>query len=49
MNPPIAIPEKFCRKIVYDKEKCIGYTLCLTVCPSETIVFKDEEKKSRFI
>lgn len=47
MNPPIGTPEKFRGKIVYDKEKCIGCKLCLTVCPSEAIVFKDEEKKIR--
>jgi formate hydrogenlyase subunit 6/NADH:ubiquinone oxidoreductase subunit I len=47
MNQPIGTPEKFRGKIVYDKEKCIGCKLCLTVCPSEAIVFKDEEKKIR--
>ncbi len=45
MNPPIGTPERFRGKIVYETEKCIGCKLCLTVCPSEAIVFKDEEKK----
>ena len=45
MNPPVETPEKFRGKIVYDKEKCIGCKLCLKVCPSEAIVFKDAEKK----
>lgn len=45
INPPIGTPKGFRGKIVYDKEKCIGCALCLTVCPSEAIVFKDAEKK----
>jgi formate hydrogenlyase subunit 6/NADH:ubiquinone oxidoreductase subunit I len=47
MNPPVGTPERFRGKIVYEKEKCIGCTLCLKVCPSEAIIFKDEEKKIR--
>jgi formate hydrogenlyase subunit 6/NADH:ubiquinone oxidoreductase subunit I len=43
--PPIGTPERFRGKIVYEKEKCIGCKMCLQVCPSEAIVFKDEEKK----
>jgi len=43
--PPIRTPERFRGKIVYDKEKCIGCKLCLKVCPSEAIAFKDAEKK----
>jgi formate hydrogenlyase subunit 6/NADH:ubiquinone oxidoreductase subunit I len=45
MNPPIGTPERFRGKIVYNKETCIGCKLCLKVCPSEAIVFKDDEKK----
>jgi formate hydrogenlyase subunit 6/NADH:ubiquinone oxidoreductase subunit I len=45
ITPPIRTPERFRGKIVYDKEKCIGCKLCLKVCPSEAIVFKDAEKK----
>jgi formate hydrogenlyase subunit 6/NADH:ubiquinone oxidoreductase subunit I len=45
VHPPIAPPEKFRGKIVYDKKKCTGCELCLTVCPSEAIEFKAEEKK----
>jgi formate hydrogenlyase subunit 6/NADH:ubiquinone oxidoreductase subunit I len=45
MIPPIGTPERFRGKIVYDKDKCIGCKLCLLVCPSEAIVFKEEEKK----
>lgn len=45
MNPPVGTPERFRGKIVYEKEKCIGCRLCLKVCPSEAILFKEEEKK----
>lgn len=47
VNPPVATPEKFRGKIVYDREKCTGCKLCLMVCPSEAIMFKDVEKKIR--
>ena len=43
--PPVETPDRFRGKIVYEKEKCIGCKLCLKVCPSEAIVFKEEEKK----
>jgi NAD(P)H-quinone oxidoreductase subunit I len=47
MNPPVKTPERFRGKIVYQKEICIGCRLCLKVCPSEAILFKEEEKKIR--
>jgi formate hydrogenlyase subunit 6/NADH:ubiquinone oxidoreductase subunit I len=47
VNPPVGTPDRFRGKIVYEKEKCIGCKLCLKFCPSEAIVFKDEEKKIR--
>jgi ferredoxin len=43
--PPIETPEGFRGKIQYDKEKCTGCKLCIKVCPSEAIEFKEEEKK----
>lgn len=45
IHPPIATPEHFRGKIRYDKEKCIGCKLCLKVCPSAAIEFKEDEKK----
>ena len=45
--PPIKAPEGFRGKIQYDKEKCIGCKLCLKVCPSEAIEFKEADKKIR--
>lgn len=45
VHPPVKTPERFRGKIVYDREKCIGCKLCLKVCPSEAIVFKENEKK----
>ena len=47
MNPPVKTPERFRGKIVYQKEVCIGCRLCLKVCPSEAIVFKEAEQKIR--
>ena len=43
--PPIETPEGFRGKIQYDKEKCTGCKLCIRVCPSSAIEFKEEEKK----
>ena len=43
--PPIETPEGFRGKIQYDKEKCTGCKLCIKVCPSSAIEFKEEEKK----
>ena len=44
---PIKAPVGFRGKIQYDKEKCIGCKLCLKVCPSEAIEFKESDKKIR--
>jgi formate hydrogenlyase subunit 6/NADH:ubiquinone oxidoreductase subunit I len=43
--PPIETPPGFRGKIQYDKEKCIGCKLCIKVCPSGAIEFKETEKK----
>jgi len=43
--PPIETPEGFRGKIQYDKDKCIGCKLCIKVCPSGAIEYKEEEKK----
>ena len=45
INPPIPTPEGFRGKIQYDKEKCIGCKLCIKVCPSGAIEYKEKEKK----
>ena len=43
--PPLDVPDGYRGKIQYDKEKCTGCKLCLKVCPSEAIEFKEKEKK----
>jgi formate hydrogenlyase subunit 6/NADH:ubiquinone oxidoreductase subunit I len=45
IHPPVATPERFRGKIRYDKDTCIGCKLCIKVCPSEAIEFKEAEKK----
>lgn len=45
INPPVNIPKNFRGKISYDKDSCIGCKLCLKVCPSEALAFKDDVKK----
>lgn len=45
LNGPVEIPEDFRGQIVYDKECCIGCQLCVRVCPSEALIFKEEERK----
>jgi len=43
--PPVETPPNFRGKIQYDKEKCIGCKLCIKVCPTEAIEYKEKEKK----
>ena len=45
INPPVETPENFRGKIQYDKESCIGCKLCIKVCPTGAIEFKEDEKK----
>lgn len=45
LNPPVEIPENYRGKLEYDKECCIGCKMCVRVCPSEALVFKEDEKK----
>lgn len=45
INPPVYVPEMLRGKLEYDKECCIGCKLCVRVCPSEALIFKDDEKK----
>lgn len=45
INPPVETPPNFRGKIQYDKESCIGCKLCMKVCPTAAIQFKEEEKK----
>lgn len=45
INPPVDVPEDFRGKLKYDKECCVGCQLCVRVCPSEALVFKEDEKK----
>jgi formate hydrogenlyase subunit 6/NADH:ubiquinone oxidoreductase subunit I len=42
---PIETPPGFRGKIQYDKEKCTGCKLCIRVCPSGAIEFKEKDKK----
>ncbi len=43
--PPVETPIDFRGKIQYDSEKCIGCKLCIKVCPTEAIEYKEKEKK----
>jgi formate hydrogenlyase subunit 6/NADH:ubiquinone oxidoreductase subunit I len=43
--PPIETPEGFRGKIQYEKDKCTGCKLCMRVCPSGAIEYKEDEKK----
>ncbi|MDD1709126.1 MAG: 4Fe-4S binding protein [Methanoregulaceae archaeon] len=47
INPPVPTPPKFRGKIVYDRETCIGCSLCLKVCPAHAIEFLKETKRIR--
>ena len=47
--PPVPPPDldAFRGKISYEKDKCIGCKLCVTVCPAKAIEFKEKDKKIR--
>jgi formate hydrogenlyase subunit 6/NADH:ubiquinone oxidoreductase subunit I len=47
ITPPVPVPPKFRGKIAYDRESCIGCTLCLKVCPAHAIEFLPETKRVR--
>ena len=47
--PPVEIPDPdtYRGKVTYEKEKCIGCKVCISVCPAKAIEFKEKEKKVR--
>jgi len=46
-NPPIPVPEGFRGLPIYHPEKCVGCRMCVTVCPTRTIIYVPEKKKVR--
>ncbi len=45
INPPVELPKDFRGKIKYDRAKCIGCKLCVTVCPANAMEFLPKDKK----
>ncbi|MGQ9546732.1 MAG: 4Fe-4S binding protein [Dehalococcoidia bacterium] len=45
--PPVPVPPKFRGRIAYDKARCTGCRLCVSVCSTRAIEFIPEEKKVR--
>jgi len=48
INPVVKVPDNFRGKIEYDKNKCIGCRLCIKVCPSFALEFKEKERKIKY-
>ncbi|AIF68674.1 hydrogenase [Palaeococcus pacificus DY20341] len=44
-SEPVPTPEGFRGKLLYDKDKCIGCRLCITVCPAGVFEYVPEIKK----
>ncbi|HUU76594.1 MAG TPA: 4Fe-4S dicluster domain-containing protein [Methanoregulaceae archaeon] len=47
LNPPVATPQNFRGKIEYQRDGCIGCSLCVKVCPSYAIELLPETKRIR--
>lgn len=47
INPPVPTPPHFRGKITYDRDGCIGCSLCIRVCPAHAIEFIPETKRVR--
>jgi ferredoxin len=47
ISPPVPAPPKFRGKIAYDRESCIGCSLCIKVCPAHAIEFLPSTKRVR--
>jgi len=45
--PPVPTPPRFRGKIAFDRDSCIGCTLCVKVCPAHAIEFLADVKKVR--
>jgi NAD(P)H-quinone oxidoreductase subunit I len=47
LEPPVQTPPKFRGKIEYQRDGCIGCSLCVKVCPSNAIELLEETKRIR--
>lgn len=45
VNPPVEVPEDFRGKVKYDRAKCIGCRMCVTVCPANAMEYLEKDKK----
>ncbi len=48
INPPVPVPPGFRGKIEYNRDKCIGCRMCISVCPADAIEFIPDTKKVKF-
>jgi formate hydrogenlyase subunit 6/NADH:ubiquinone oxidoreductase subunit I len=45
INPPVEAPSDYRGKIKYDRNKCIGCRMCVTVCPANAMEYLEKDKK----
>ena len=47
INPPVAVPNGYRGKLMYNRDKCIGCGMCVRVCPAAAMKLVGEPPKRK--